>query len=133
MSPDAATRGCHGDAVAPSDALAARHEIEQFATLTGEVLHVGKRTVVTGRVRVLLRTETVEDVLGDTLRTRRAKVECAQIDREVSEPAKTCQVDDALGVPIVGKILVVERRVQRATVERVPAAGTMPPAAGMDT
>ncbi len=50
MSPDAATGGRHGDAMAPSDDLAARHMTGQVVAVTEEVLHVGKRTVETGRV-----------------------------------------------------------------------------------
>ena len=149
--------GGHGDAVAPSDDLVAEGVTEQVIPLAEEVLHVSKRMVETGRVRISLSTETVEDVLRDTLRTRRAEVERVQIDREVSEPPQTRQDGDVLIVPVVEEILVVERRlvlreeirlrfidgeeaversverrVQRATVDRVPAAGATPPAAGMD-
>ena len=149
--------GGHGDAVAPSDDFAAGGVTEQVIPLAEEVLHVSKRTVETGRVRISLSTETVEDVLRDTLRTRRAEVERVQIDREVSEPPQTRQDGDVLIVPVVEEILVVERRlvlreeirlrfidgeeaversverrIQRATVDRVPAAGATPPAAGMD-
>ncbi|WP_052389639.1 DUF2382 domain-containing protein [Belnapia moabensis] len=130
---------------------------EQVVPLAEEILHVSKRTVETGRVRISLSTETVEDVLRATLRTRRAEVERVQIDREVSEPPQTRQEGDVLVVPVVEEILVVERRlvlreeirlrfvegeeavewsverrVQRAAVDRVPAAGATPPSAGLD-
>ncbi len=36
--------------MAPSDDLAARHMTGQVVAVTEEVLHVGKRTVETGRV-----------------------------------------------------------------------------------
>jgi len=125
--------------------------------LAEEILHIGKRTVETGRVRISLSTETVEDVLRDTLRTRRAEIDRVQIGREVSEPPQTRQEGDVLVVPVVEEILVVERRlvlkeeirlrfiddeetveqsvkrrVQHATVERVPAAGANPLPAGQD-
>ena len=149
--------GGHGDAVVPSEDLAAGGVTEQVIPLAEEALHVCKRTVETGRVRIALSTETVEDVLRDTLRTRRAEVERVQIDREVAEPPQTRQEGDLLIVPLVEEILVVERRlilreeirlrfiegeeavdlpverrIQRATVERLPAAEATPPSAGID-
>ncbi len=158
MSPDTTTRGRHGEAGAPTGDHAARDVTEQVVALAEEVLHVSKRTVETGRVRISLSTETAEDVLRDTLRTRRAEIERVQIDCDVSEPPRTRQEGDVLVVPVVEEIFVVERRlvlreeirlrlvdgektveqsverrVQRATVDRVPAAGTTLPAARMDT
>ncbi|WP_277753857.1 DUF2382 domain-containing protein [Muricoccus nepalensis] len=109
-----------------------------------EVLHLGKRTVETGRVRVSLTTETVEETLRETLRSRHAEVEHVPIGREVSQVPVTRQEGNVIIVPVVEEVLVVtkklvlkeeihlrfvdseesveqaaERRVQRATVERL--------------
>lgn len=108
------------------------------------VLRLSKRTVETGRVRVSLTTETVEETLRETLRSRRTEIERVPVGREVSEVPATRQEGDVLIVPVVEEELVVvrrlvlkeeirlrlvdseenveqpvERRVQRATVERL--------------
>ncbi|MBL6459057.1 YsnF/AvaK domain-containing protein [Belnapia sp. T6] len=157
MSPEHIIPGCNGDAAAPSDDSALGAAIEQVAPLIEEVLRVGKRSVENGRVRVSLRTEAVEERVRSTLGTRRAEVERVQIGHEVSEPPQTRQEGDVLIVPVVEQILVVERRlvlkeeihlrfvddeeiveqlverrVQHATIERVPTAGAAPPTAGTD-
>ena len=131
---------------------------EEVIPLIEEVLRLGKRTVETGRVRISLTTETVEETMRETLRSRRAEVERVPIGREVSEVPATRQKGDAIIVPVVEEVLVVEkrlilkeeirlrlidgeeiveqpaeRRVQHATVERLPSnqatlpAGTVEP------
>lgn len=117
---------------------------EEVIPLVEEVLRLSKRTVETGRVRVSLTTETVEEILRETLRSRRVEVERVPIGREVSEVPSTRQQGDVIVVPVVKEVLVVTkrlvlreeirlhlvdseerveqpatRRVQRATVERL--------------
>jgi stress response protein YsnF len=124
--------------------------------LAEEVLQVGKRTVETGRVRVSVTTETAEEIVRQTLRTRHAEVERITLGHEVREMPQTREEDGLLVVPIVEEILViekrlvlkeeirlrfvdtgdtveqsVERRVQHATVERLPPSDkAVEPAAG---
>ena len=120
--------------------------VEAVIPLAEEILRVSKRLVETGKVRISLTTETVEEIVRETLRTRRAEVERVPIDREVTEVPQTRQEGDVMIVPVVEEILVVERRlllkeeirlrlvdgeqtleqsvmrrVQRAMVERLPA------------
>ena len=155
MSPDPDIHGHAGTAAVPAEDLAAGGVTEQVVPLAVEILRVGKRTVESGRVRVSLSTETVEDVVRDALRTRHAEVERVPIGREVTEAPQTRQEGDVLVIPVVEEILVVERRlvlkeeirvrlteseeivahaverrVQRATIDRLPAGQAVPPPAG---
>jgi stress response protein YsnF len=85
-------------------------EGDEVVPLAEETLHVGKRRVETGRVRVSLTTETVEQVVRETLRTRRTDIVRVPVGREVTEVPKTRQEGDVLVVPVVEEILVVEKR-----------------------
>ena len=118
---------------------------EEILPVLEERLRIGKRTVETGRLRVAVTTETAEEILRETLRTRRVEIERVPFGHEVAEAPQTRQEGDVLVVPVVEEILVVEkrlvlreeirmrfidtetaveqpveRRVQRATVERLP-------------
>ncbi|MCR0982092.1 YsnF/AvaK domain-containing protein [Roseomonas populi] len=120
---------------------------ETVLPLVEEALRIEKRAVETGRVRVSLSTETVEEVLRETLRTREAEVERRPVGRTVTEVPKVRQDGNVLIIPVVEEVLVVEkrlvlreeihlrlsdtettverpatRRVQHAVVERVPPA-----------
>ena len=113
--------------------------------LAEEMLRVGKRTVETGRVRVSLRTDTVEETVRERLRGRRAEVERVPMGHRVDAVPETREENGVLVIPVVEEVLVVEkrlvlreelrlrfideervaeqrveRRVQRATVERLP-------------
>jgi len=136
-----------------SGSLLASGRIEEVIPLVEEVLRLGKRTVETGRVRVSLTTETVQEILHETLRTRRAEVERVPVGREVSEVPATRQEGNVIIVPVVEEVLVTvkrlvlkeeihlrlvdseesverptERRVQRATVERLTPEQASSPA-----
>lgn len=116
--------------------------------LAEETLHVGKRELETSRLRVSLTTETVSETIQQTLLTRSAAVERVAVGREVSAAPQIRQEGDVLVIPVVEEILViekrlflkeeirirmtatqegvdlpVERRVQRAMVERLPGEG----------
>ena len=134
------------------DLLAARGT-EEVIPLVEEVLHLSKRTVETGRVRVSLTTETVEETLRETLRSQRTEIRRVPVGREVSEVPATRQEGDVTIVPVVEEVLVVvrrlvlkeeirlrlidsedsvetpaQRRVQRATVERLAPEQASTPA-----
>jgi stress response protein YsnF len=125
---------------------------ETVIPLAEDVLRVSKRLVETGKVRISLTTETVEETVRETLRTRHAEVERVPIDREVSEVPQARQEGDVMIVPVVEEILVIERRlllkeeihlrlvdgeqtleqsvmrrVQRAMVEHLPVGPAAPP------
>jgi len=114
--------------------------------LAEEALHVSKHIHETGRLRVSLTTDTFTEDMRETLLTRHADVERVPIGREVSSVPESRQEGDVLVIPVVEEILVVEkrlflkeeirvrmtethenvdfpveRRVQRATVEHLPA------------
>ncbi|MDJ0390495.1 DUF2382 domain-containing protein [Roseomonas sp. E05] len=116
-----------------------------------EVLRASKTKRETGRVRVSIRTETVEDMVEARLRSRAASVERVAVGREVTEVPQIREEDGVLIVPVVEEVLVVERRlvlkeeirlrqteseetvqqpvarrVQHATIERLPAAQEEP-------
>lgn len=124
---------------------------ETVVPLVEETLLLGKRQVETGRVRVALTTEVVEEVLRATLRSRRAEVERRPMGHTVTEAPAVRQEGDVMIIPVVEEVLVVEkrlvlreeihvrmvdeekafeqpatRRVQRAAVERIPAVPEAP-------
>nr|WP_238940217.1 DUF2382 domain-containing protein [Pseudoroseomonas ludipueritiae] len=126
--------------------------------LAKEVLRVGQRTVETGRVRVSVTTETAEETVRESLRTRRAEVQRVMLGHEVREAPQAREEDGVLVIPVVEEILVVEkrlvlkeeirlrfvdteetveqtveRRVQRATVARTPPQEAGEPAPGTAT
>ncbi|MBI0539465.1 DUF2382 domain-containing protein [Roseomonas sp. KE2513] len=126
---------------------------EEVIPLVEEVLRLSKRTVETGRVRVSLTTETVEE----TLRSRRTEIERVPVGREVKEVPATRQEGDVMIVPVVEEELVVvrrlvlkeeirlrlidseehvaqpvKRRVQRATVERLAPGQVNSPSERVD-
>lgn len=116
-----------------------------------ERAHLDKRAVETGRVRVSTRTDTVEQVLRETLRGDMVGVTRVPINRTLSEGEVAPQVRNEGGVtiiPVLEEVLVVEKRLvlkeevhirrttsgedvevpvtlrrQRAVVERVSPAG----------
>jgi len=119
---------------------------EAIIPLVEETLLLGKRQVETGRVRVSLTTEVVEEVLRDTLHSRRAEVERRPVGQTVTEAPAVRQEGDVIIIPVVEEVLVVEkrlvlreeihlrmineeraveqpatRRVQHAAVERIPS------------
>jgi uncharacterized protein (TIGR02271 family) len=119
---------------------------ETVIPVAEEALHLDKRLVETGRVRVSLSTAVEEEMLRETLRTRRAEVERRPVGETVTEIPCVRQEGNLVVIPVVEEILVVEkrlvlkeeihlrlidedvtveqpatRRVQHAAVERIPS------------
>jgi stress response protein YsnF len=94
----------------PSEEGRAAEPIEQMIPLAEEILRISKRTVETGRVRVSVTTEAAEEIVRQSLRTRRAEVERVLLGHEVREAPQTREEDGVLIVPVVEEILVVEKR-----------------------
>jgi stress response protein YsnF len=155
VPPELESGGQGGDPALPSRDRSAAGPVEQVIPLAEEVLRLGKRTVETGRVRVSVTTETAEEIIRHTLRTGRAEVERVALGHEVQEVPQTREEDGVLIIPVVEEILVVEkrlvlkeeirlrfvdtddtveqpveRRVQRATVERMPPQTAAEPTSG---
>ena len=152
MSPDRLD-GRRGESPArPVDGRPAGERIEEIIPLVEETVQVGKRAVETGRLRVSITTEAAEETVRTTLRTRRAEVERVTMDREVAEAPPTREEDGVLVISVVEEVLVIEKRLilreeirlrfvdgeetveqaverrrQRATVERLPpGTATLP-------
>lgn len=109
-----------------------------------EKLQVEKKLVESGRVRVSVRTETVEETVRETLRSRSARVQRVPVGQEIDQVPETREEDGVLIIPVVEEVLVivkklylkeeihvrfdeideiieqsVERRVQHAVIERL--------------
>lgn len=81
--------------------------------LIAETARIDKRAVETGRVRVSTRTETVDQVLRETLRSDRVGVTRVPINRTLAEGERPPVVREENGVtiiPVLEEILVVEKR-----------------------
>lgn len=116
-----------------------------------ETTRIEKRAVETGQVRVSTHTDTIEQVLRETLRGEALVVTRVPVDRVIAEGEPAPQIRDEGGVtiiPVLEEVLVVEKRLvlkeevhirrtasaenvevpvtlrkQRAVVERVSADG----------
>jgi uncharacterized protein (TIGR02271 family) len=79
--------------------------------LLEERLEVKKRTVTTGKVRVVTHTETVEEVVRAVLDGEEADVQTIELDQPVVGPVPQIRTEgDVIIVPVLEEILVVEKR-----------------------
>ncbi|MCJ2009396.1 YsnF/AvaK domain-containing protein [Methylobacterium sp. J-092] len=97
------------------DKLAAEVAVGESVTLPliEETARIEKRAVETGRVRVSTRTETVDEVLRETLRSDMVGVTRVPINRTLAEGETPPVVREENGVtivPVLEEILVVEKR-----------------------
>lgn len=90
--------------------MAAEPTPETVLPVSEETLHVEKSEREVGRVRVSVTTETIDEVIEETLRTRSAQVERVAVGREVSDVPKIREENGILFIPVVEEILVVEKR-----------------------
>jgi len=132
---------------------------ETVLPLAAETLRIHKRLRETGRVRVSLQTETVEEVVRHALHHRGVELRHVPVGRTVDAVPEMREEDGVLIIPVVEEVLVVEtrlvlreeihlrlndtienteqilqRRVQRAVVDRLAPQPSEPglrePAAG---
>jgi stress response protein YsnF len=76
-----------------------------------ERLEVKKRTVTTGKVRVVTHTETVEEVARAVLDGEEADVQTIELDQPIVGPVPQIRTEgDVIIVPVLEEILVVEKR-----------------------
>ncbi|MCJ2107496.1 YsnF/AvaK domain-containing protein, partial [Methylobacterium sp. E-041] len=97
------------------DKQAAKVAIGESVTLPliAETARIDKRAVDTGRVRVSTRTEAVDQVLRETLRSDHVGVTRVPINRTLAEGETPPVVREENGVtiiPVLEEILVVEKR-----------------------
>lgn len=82
-------------------------------TLVEEVARVEKRDVVTGRVRIATRTDTVDQTVRETLEGQTVEVSRISVDRMLlpGEPVPQIRTEGELTViPVLEEVLVVEKR-----------------------
>lgn len=83
---------------------------EQTLALAEEVLTIGKRQVVTGRVRVRAETEIVETMARAELEGETVEVTRVPCDRYVDETPPVRTEGEVTILPVVEEVLVVETR-----------------------
>ena len=72
---------------------------------------VDKRTVMTGKVRVVTHTETVEELVRTVLEGEEADVVTVELDQIVTGPAPPIRTEDGVTIiPVLEEILVVEKQ-----------------------
>ena len=82
-------------------------------SLIAEIARIDKRAVETGRVRVSTRTETVDEVLRENLRSDMVGVTRVAVNRTLAEgevPPVVREEDGVTIIPVLEEILVVEKR-----------------------
>ena len=82
-------------------------------TLVEEVARVEKRDVVTGRVRIATRTDTVDQTVRETLEGQTVEVSRVSVDRMLlpGEPVPQIRTEgDLTVIPVLEEVLVVEKR-----------------------
>jgi stress response protein YsnF len=86
-------------------------EREARVPLVEERLEVKKRTVTTGKVRVVTHTETVEEVARAVLNGEEADVQTIELDQPIVGPVPQIRTEgDVIIVPVLEEIMVVEKR-----------------------
>jgi stress response protein YsnF len=88
----------------------ARTESEEVIPLVEETATVGKREVVTGRVRVRTVTDTIEELAYADVQRETVEVTRVPIDRMVETAPEIRTEGDVTILPVVEEVLVVEKR-----------------------
>jgi uncharacterized protein (TIGR02271 family) len=86
-------------------------EGSQTLPLLEEQATIDKRTVTTGKVRVVTHTETVEELVRAVLEGEEAEVVTVELDQSVSGDAPSTRTEDGVTIiPVLEEVLVVEKR-----------------------
>jgi uncharacterized protein (TIGR02271 family) len=83
---------------------------EEVIPLVEETVTVGKRQVVTGRVRVRTITDTIEEIAQANARQESVEVTRVPVDRLVETAPEIRTEGDVTILPVVEEVLVVEKR-----------------------
>ena len=83
---------------------------EEVIPLVEETATVGKRQVVTGRVRVQTVTDTIEEVARANVQRETVEVTRVPVDRMVETAPEVRTEGDVTIVPVLEEVLVVEKR-----------------------
>ena len=107
---------------------------EPTIPLVEESLVVDKQPVVTGRVRIATKTETVEEIAALSLAQQAVSVERVVVDREIEQVPPVRTEGDVTIIPVVEEVMVVEKRLilkeelrvtRRTTSERIEVPVTL--------
>jgi uncharacterized protein (TIGR02271 family) len=72
---------------------------------------IDKRTVTTGKVRVVTHTENVEETVHAVLKGEEAEIVTVELDQTVNGPAPLIRTEDGVTIiPVLEEVLVVEKR-----------------------
>jgi stress response protein YsnF len=88
----------------------ARSVSEEIIPLVEETVTLGKRQVVTGRVRVQTLTDAVEELAHAEVQRETVEVTRVPIDRMVETAPAIRTEGDVTILPIVEEVLVIEKR-----------------------
>jgi hypothetical protein len=83
---------------------------EEVIPLVEETATIGKREVLTGRVRVQTVTDTVEELARADVKRESVEVTRVPIDRMVETAPEVRTEGDVTILPVVEEVLVVEKR-----------------------
>ncbi|MBL0407707.1 DUF2382 domain-containing protein [Microvirga aerilata] len=83
---------------------------EEVIPIVEETATIIKREVVTGRVRVQMVTDIVEELARADVQRETVEVTCVTIDRMVETAPEIRTEGDVTIVPVVEEVLVVEKR-----------------------
>lgn len=99
-------------AAAAATTGAATSSITESAVLPviAEELHVGKRTVETGRVRIRKFVREHEETVDEPLMGEEVRVERVAINRILDAPVEARYEDGRMIIPLMEEVLVVEKR-----------------------
>ncbi len=98
----------------PGEALRSepRTASEEVIPLVEETATVGKRQVVTGRVRVQTVTDTIEEIAQANVQRETVEVTRVPIDRMVDTAPEVRTEGDLTILPVVEEVLVLEKRLR---------------------
>ncbi len=88
----------------------AASETVEVVPVVAEEVHVGRRTVETGRVKVHKTVQTTEEVFDEPLLQETVQIERIPINRIIERPIPTRQEGDTTVVSLTKEVLVVEKR-----------------------
>src|SRR4051812_25418745 len=86
------------------------HDADVLVPVVEEEVHVGKRRVVTGKVRIGTELEVVSELASATLEEHEVTVERVPVDRPVTEIPQVRTEGDVTIVPVLEEIMVIEKR-----------------------
>ncbi len=99
---------------------------EPILELVEKSIHVEAERVVTGRVRVTTRSDLSEEIAHASLAGERVEVTRETIGHEVSEAPPTRVEGDVTIIPVLEKVVVVEKRLMLVEEIRIRTIATWP-------